>query len=273
MGVGEDLVAGGAAEELVDGDVQGLALDVPQCQVDGADGGHGHRPAAPVGAAVEVLPGVFDPVRVPAQQCRGEVVAEVAGDGEFAAVEGGVAPADDAIVGGDLQGDEVAAGAGDEDVDVDDFSGHREITTFFRGWFVDRRVMFSAISRARPRKVSAVTPEECGVMMMLSSRPNGSGGGFAAAVGAGVLVPDVDGGAGDPAVLQGLVECGFVDDGAAGHVDELSVGAEVVQFGGADQGGGSGVERDADHEHVGFAEGLAEAVRGAGPAQASFPAR
>src|SRR4029453_14634578 len=151
VGVGEDFVPGGSAEQLVDGHVQGLALDVPQGQVDRSDGCHGDGAAAPVGTTVEVLPVVFDPVGVPSEQCGREVVAEVAGHGEFAAVQGGVAPADDAVIGGDFEGDEVAAGAGDEDVDVDDFSGHREITTFLRGWFVDRRVMFSAISRARPR--------------------------------------------------------------------------------------------------------------------------
>jgi hypothetical protein len=37
-GVALDVVAGEAAEQLVDGDAEGFALDVPQGQVDGAEG-------------------------------------------------------------------------------------------------------------------------------------------------------------------------------------------------------------------------------------------
>ena len=53
-------VAARAAEQLVDRQAGRLALDVPQRGVDGGDRGHRHRPAPPVGAVVEVLPGVLD---------------------------------------------------------------------------------------------------------------------------------------------------------------------------------------------------------------------
>ena len=51
-----------------------LGLDVPQRGVDRGDRAHRHRPAPPVGAAVEVLPDVLDPVRVAADQAGDHVV-------------------------------------------------------------------------------------------------------------------------------------------------------------------------------------------------------
>ena len=49
-----------------------------------------------------------------------DVLLQVGDDGELPAVEGRVAEAVDAVFGRDLQGDEVAAGAGDDDLGVDD---------------------------------------------------------------------------------------------------------------------------------------------------------
>src|ERR1019366_2886455 len=89
-------------------------------RVDGRDRGHGTRAAAPVAALVEELPGVLDAGRVPAEKQRADVVGEVAGHGELAPVEGGIADPGDALVRGELQGHEVAPRARDDDLGVDD---------------------------------------------------------------------------------------------------------------------------------------------------------
>ena len=52
-----------------------------------------------------------------------DVVPQVADDGQLAAVQGGVAEPGQAVVGRDLQGDEVAVRAGDDDVGGDDLHG------------------------------------------------------------------------------------------------------------------------------------------------------
>jgi len=114
VAVDHDGLARGAAQKLVKRQAGHLGLDVPQRHIDGGDGRHGHRAAPPVGALVEILPDVLDLVGVAADKAGNDVVGEIAGDGQFAAVERGVADAVDALVGLDLQGDEVAARAGDD---------------------------------------------------------------------------------------------------------------------------------------------------------------
>ena len=83
--------------------------------VDRGDRCHGHGSASPVGAAVEELPGVFDAVRVSAEQQRHDVIGEVRHDGEFASVERRVPEPDEPVVRGQAQGDEVAVGTRDDD--------------------------------------------------------------------------------------------------------------------------------------------------------------
>src|SRR5690606_8485688 len=84
------------------------------------DGAHRHRATPPVGALVEVLPGVLDAPRIATDEERQQVVVQVARDGELAAVERGVAEAGDAILRRQLEGDEVPAGTGDDDPGVGD---------------------------------------------------------------------------------------------------------------------------------------------------------
>jgi len=113
----------GIAGFVVDGHPGGLAEDVPQRHVHGGDGGHRDGSATLVGGTVEELPGVLDAAGVTADEELGDVVAEVGGDGQFAAVERGVADADEALVGLDAQRDEVPRGAGDVDLGLGDLHG------------------------------------------------------------------------------------------------------------------------------------------------------
>jgi hypothetical protein len=108
---------GSPTEQLIDGLPGHLAQDVPQRDIDGGDRGHRDRPAAPVGAPVEVLPGVFDGMGIPADQQRRDVLFQVGHDRQLTAVQSGVTETGHAVRRGDPEGDEVAAGAGHEDVD------------------------------------------------------------------------------------------------------------------------------------------------------------
>ena len=81
VGVDEAALAGLAAEKVVDGRVEGLALDVPEGDVDGGDGGHGDGAAPPVGSAIEILPDVFGLEGVAADEAGEDVVLEVGGYG------------------------------------------------------------------------------------------------------------------------------------------------------------------------------------------------
>ena len=78
-GVAEDVridaraVAHLSAEQLVDRRLEMLAGDVPQGDVDGADGCHDRR-AAEGAPAVEILPVMLDPQRVLAHQVAGELL-------------------------------------------------------------------------------------------------------------------------------------------------------------------------------------------------------
>src|SRR5690606_20649048 len=107
-------------EKLVEREVRDAGLDVPERNVHGGDRRHGHGPAAPVRAAVEELPRVLDAVGVSPYEHRGDMVAQVGGDGELASVEGRITEADDAVVRGDPHRDERPAGARDEHLDLAD---------------------------------------------------------------------------------------------------------------------------------------------------------
>ncbi len=114
-------VTAAAAQQLVEGQVGGLGLQVPQRGVDGGDGRHRHRTATPVGATIEVLPGVLDPVGVAADQRRNHVLGQVGCHRELAAVERRVTETREPRIGFDLQRDEVASGTGDDDACGGDF--------------------------------------------------------------------------------------------------------------------------------------------------------
>jgi hypothetical protein len=96
--VADDLVAGEAAEQLVDRDVERLALDVPEGDVDGGDGRGGDVAGREEAASEHLLPEALDLERVLADEERLEVL-DGAGDGKLAAGEAAFADAPDALVG------------------------------------------------------------------------------------------------------------------------------------------------------------------------------
>jgi hypothetical protein len=107
---------GCAAEQLVQRHVRGLGLDVPERDIYRRDRRHGDRPATPVRAAVEKLPGVFNLVGIPPDQQRNDVITQVADDGEFSPVERGIAKTRETVIGRELEGHEVAVRARDDDL-------------------------------------------------------------------------------------------------------------------------------------------------------------
>ena len=115
VAVDRDAEPGPPAEQPVDRQAGDLAEDVPQGRVDRGDRRHRHRPAPPVGAAVEVLPGVLDLRGVPADQRRDDVLGQIGGHRQLPAVEGGVTDPGDPLVGDELQSHEVAARARGDD--------------------------------------------------------------------------------------------------------------------------------------------------------------
>jgi hypothetical protein len=59
-------ITAGAAQQLIERHSGSLGPEILESDVDRGDRGHRDRPTAPVGAPVQELPGVFDPVGVPA---------------------------------------------------------------------------------------------------------------------------------------------------------------------------------------------------------------
>ena len=106
-GEGRDDVALLAAEELVDRHAERLALDVVERDVDRRDRGLQHAAALEVLAAVHLLPERADGERVVADQ-ELAIVLDGADDGLLAAGEAALAPAEDALVGLDLDEELVA---------------------------------------------------------------------------------------------------------------------------------------------------------------------
>jgi hypothetical protein len=87
-----------AAQQLVHRDAVGLARDVPQCLVDAGQGAVAHDAAAVEAALGERLPVLLDPGRVLPHEVV-EHLLDAAGDGVRLALDDGLAPARDALVG------------------------------------------------------------------------------------------------------------------------------------------------------------------------------
>ena len=80
----------------------------------------------------------------------------------------------------------------------------------------------AAISDMVRRAASRVDGSQCGVRMTLSSARSGSSRGER------LVLEDVEAGAGDAAVAEGVDEGGLVDDLAAGDVDEVGAGLHAA---------------------------------------------
>ena len=107
-GVGAQVVPALAAQQLVDGHVEELALDIPQGDVDGADAGEDHRAAilTPEGALIKFIPDDLVVQGVHANNQRGKVLDHAEGRGSGDAVgEGGFTIAVDTFVGIDTAED------------------------------------------------------------------------------------------------------------------------------------------------------------------------
>src|SRR5262249_52994891 len=114
VAVDKDPVAGAPAEELIEGKARELAEEVPKGNVDRSDRSHRHGAAPPIGAAVEKLPNIFDASGVASDEVRDDVLLEVGNDRLLAAIKGCIAEAVEPRPCLDLQGDEVAPRAGDD---------------------------------------------------------------------------------------------------------------------------------------------------------------
>ena len=123
-GIGLHLVAPGAAEQRMDGLARRLAGDVPERDLDAADGMDRRPPPAVIERAlVHLLPEPADLQRVLPDQQRGEPVAELVGGGRLddRLGDGGrgidLAQAGDAFVGMDAHQHAVLAAVGDGGID------------------------------------------------------------------------------------------------------------------------------------------------------------
>jgi hypothetical protein len=78
------------AEKVVDGGVQRLAFDVPECHIDSGNRRHCYGPATPICAAIQVLPDVFGLKWIASDQTRYDMFFKIGSDGQLPAVESGV---------------------------------------------------------------------------------------------------------------------------------------------------------------------------------------
>ena len=112
-----------AAEKLVEGLAGDLRLDVPKSHIHCGNCRHGHGPAPPVGALGEILPDIFNLLRVAADEAGDHMFLEIGGDRQFAPVQGRVPDALDSFVRDDLESHEVPARVGDDAIGLFDFHG------------------------------------------------------------------------------------------------------------------------------------------------------
>ena len=112
MAIDHAALARRAAEQLIDRQPRELALDVPQGHVDRRDRRHRHGPATPIGALIEKLPDILDPVRVAPDQTGDDMLRKIGRDCQLAAVERRIADAGRAVVAFDLQRREIPARRG-----------------------------------------------------------------------------------------------------------------------------------------------------------------
>ena len=96
-----------SAQKLVERQAGPLGLDVPQRHVHRRNGGHAHAAVSPVRAAIQVLPRVLDPVRIPPDQAGNHMIFETALHRQLAPVQGRIAQPRQSALGLDHERDEI----------------------------------------------------------------------------------------------------------------------------------------------------------------------
>ncbi len=108
MSVDERTVARAAAKQLVQRQAGKLGKNVPERDIHRGDGGHRHRAAAPISAAIEELPRVLDPSGIASDEVGNHVLLEIGGDRQLAPIERRVPEAENSGARFDLQGHEIS---------------------------------------------------------------------------------------------------------------------------------------------------------------------
>ena len=121
MAINQHAVARTPAQELVERHTGHFAKNIPERDINRRDGGHGHRAASPISAAIKELPEILDPPGVAADQIGDDMVGQIGRHRELAAIEGRIAQTIDARTGFDAQRYKVTRRAGHDDTRVDDF--------------------------------------------------------------------------------------------------------------------------------------------------------
>jgi hypothetical protein len=112
MAVHQRTFTGTSAEQSIQRQIRHLAENVPQRDIDRGNRRHRHRSAAPVRAAIEKLPDVFDTPGIATDETRYHVVLQIRGHRELPAIQGCVANTRNAGTRDDLQRHEIATRAG-----------------------------------------------------------------------------------------------------------------------------------------------------------------
>ena len=112
MAINHHPIAAAPAEQLVQRHAGHLGLDIPQGNIDRGHCAHRHRPAAPIGTAIKVLPDILDPARIHADQARDHVVFQIGHHRKLAPVQRRIADTIDALIRDDLESDEISPRTG-----------------------------------------------------------------------------------------------------------------------------------------------------------------
>src|SRR5205085_2029324 len=118
------------------------------------DGTHGHRPATPVGASIQVLPDVLGLERIAADDAGDHVIAQIARDRQLAAIKSAVAQAVDAFIGLDFERYKISSWRADQ---------HLRVLNLH---FLTLRLLIGFTSVIR-RASARVTPAQCERMLGL----------------------------------------------------------------------------------------------------------
>lgn len=98
-----------------------FAFDVPKGGIDSGNGRHGYRAASPISTAIQELPNVFNLTGIPPNQTWHNMLLQIGNNGKFTSVERRITNPIEALIGFNLEGDEVPTWAGDNNLGVGDF--------------------------------------------------------------------------------------------------------------------------------------------------------